>query len=281
MVVLLFRQIDARARVETELKDVQQTEAERLMIANQRLGEALERERRAREDSESASRLKDEFLMTLSHELRTPMNAILGWVRMLSTGAVPADERPRALETIGRNAQAQARLIEDLLDVSRAISGKLQLQPRRVDAAESVRAAADTLRPAMDAKRITFELRVEGELPPVLADPDRLQQVVWNLLSNAIKFTGAGGRVELVVAPVDTGVEIVVRDSGIGISQAFLPYVFERFRQADAGPRREQGGLGIGLSIARHLIELHGGTIAVESQGEGQGATFRIRLPAA
>ena len=281
LVLLLFRQIDARERAEQELADTQRVEAERLVTTNQRLNEALARERQAREESEAASRLKDEFLMTLSHELRTPMNAILGWVRMLSGDALGADQRPRALSTIERNAQAQARLIEDLLDVSRAISGKLQLQPRIINAADAVLAAAETLRPAMDFKRITFDVTVDRDLPPVLADPDRLQQIVWNLLSNAIKFTGPGGRVELHLQRVDAGIRITVRDNGTGISPAFIPYVFERFRQADAGPRREHGGLGLGLSIARHLVELHGGTISVESLGEGLGATFTIQLPTA
>jgi signal transduction histidine kinase len=281
LVLLLFRQIDARGRVEQELVDVQRLEADRLVTANQRLAEALDRERRAREDSESASRLKDEFLMTLSHELRTPMNAILGWVRMLASHTLPDEQHPRALTTIERNAQAQARLIEDLLDVSRAISGKLQLRPRIISAADALLAAAETLRPAMDAKRLIFDVTVDPDLPPVLADPDRLQQVVWNLLSNAIKFTAPGGRVELLLARSDNAVEITVRDTGIGISPAFMPFVFERFRQADAGPRREHGGLGIGLSIARHLVELHGGTITAESQGEGLGSTFRIHLPTA
>src|SRR5688500_18908694 len=279
LVLLLFRQIDARGRAEQELASSQQVEAERLVAVNRRLAEALDRERQAREESEAASRLKDEFLMTLSHELRTPMNAILGWVRMLSGNALDADQRPRALSTIERNAQAQARLIEDLLDVSRAISGKLQLQPRVINAADAVMSAAETLRPAMEAKRITFDATVARDLPPVLADPDRLQQIVWNLLSNAIKFTGSGGRVELHLERADPGIHITVRDDGIGIAPAFMPHVFERFRQADAGPRREHGGLGLGLSIARHLVELHGGTITVDSRGEGLGATFRIHLP--
>ena len=281
LVLLLFRQIDARGRAEQELADIQRVESERLVGANQRLAEALDRERRAREDSETASRLKDEFLMTLSHELRTPMNAILGWVRLLSGDTLAAEQRPRALSTIERNAQAQARLIEDLLDVSRAISGKLQLQPRTIDPADATLAAAETLRPAMDAKRITFDVAIDPDLPAVLADPDRLQQVVWNLLSNAIKFTASGGRVELALRRAEHGIQITVRDNGVGISPAFVPHLFERFRQADAGPRREHGGLGLGLSIARHLVELHGGTITADSQGPGLGATFTIHLPAA
>jgi signal transduction histidine kinase len=281
LVVVLVRQIDARTRAEQELLEVQQTEAERLMTANQRLEEALGRERRAREEVETASHLKDEFLMTLSHELRTPLNAILGWTRMLSSGSLPDDQRPRALGTIERNAQAQSRLIEDLLDVSRAISGRLRLHPRLINPAEPVLAAAETVKPAMDARRITFDIRVDREPPAVVADPDRLQQVVWNLLSNAIKFSPPGAQVELRLEPAPRSVEITVRDNGIGISPAFIPHVFERFRQADAGPRRERGGLGLGLSIARHLVELHGGTISVDSDGEGRGSTFRIQLPAA
>ena len=281
LVTFLFRQISERSRVEQALADVQRTESERLREANEQLALALGGERQARQESEAASRLKDEFLMTLSHELRTPLNAIVGWVRILMTGALPDDQRARALLTVERNAQAQAKLIEDLLDVSRAITGKLTLQMEVVNAADAVLAATETLRPAMDAKRLTFDAHVDGTLLPILADVDRLQQIVWNLLSNAIKFTPAGGRVELRVGAAPNGIEIAVRDSGAGIDPAFLPFVFDRFRQADASIRREQGGLGLGLAIARHLVELHGGTISAASDGPGRGSTFRIVLPAA
>lgn len=243
------------------------------------LAAAVERERHARQESEVASRLKDEFLMTLSHELRTPLNAIVGWVKMLTTGVLPPESRDQALATIERNAQAQTRLVEELLDVSRAISGKLQIHARPVNVADAVLAAVDTLRPAMIAKRLQFEEDVDRAIAPIVADPDRLQQIIWNLLSNAIKFTPGGGIVHLRVRREGPNVEILVRDNGIGITPEFLPFVFDRFRQADAGPRREQGGLGLGLAIVRHLVELHGGTVTAESEGPNKGSTFRVLLP--
>jgi signal transduction histidine kinase/ActR/RegA family two-component response regulator len=280
IVVGLLGQTAARVRAETELSQHQQVEADRLREANERLEGSLEREQRARRDAEAASRLKDEFLMTLSHELRTPLTAIYGWVRMLSTGVIPATERGRALATVERNALAQARLIDDLLDVSRAISGKLRLEPRPVNVAEIVRAAVDTVMPAVDAKGIQLRTTIDDATGVILADPDRVQQIVWNLLSNAIKFTPQDGVIDLTVTRSGNGVEIVVRDTGIGIHPEFVPYVFERFRQADVGSRRRYGGLGLGLAIVRHLVELHGGSVRAESTGEGQGATFRIVLPA-
>jgi signal transduction histidine kinase len=245
----------------------------------EQLAAALTRETETRREIEAAGRLKDEFLMTLSHELRTPLNAILGWSRMLTTGTVPEERRAQALAAIERNAQAQTRLVEDLLDVSRGLGGKLHIEPREVDVAEVVLGAAETLRPAMLAKRISFTVDVDRTLPPIQADPDRLQQVVWNLLSNAIKFTPERGSVQLRAAAAGTNVEIVVRDSGVGIDPDFLPFVFERFRQADARLNREFGGLGLGLSIARHLVELHGGSLSVHSEGLGHGAAFRVLLP--
>ena len=245
------------------------------------LGAAVEREREARRQAEVASRLKDEFLMTLSHELRTPLNAIAGWVKMLRTGALPQESRERALETVERNAQSQTRLVEELLDVSRAISGKLQIDARPVNPADPALAAVETLRPAMIARRLQFDADVDRTLDPIIADPDRLQQIVWNLLSNSIKFTPAGGVVHLHVGRAGANIEISVRDDGHGIASEFLPFVFDRFRQADAGPRREQGGLGLGLSIVRHLVELHGGTVTAESEGVGRGSTFRVVLPTA
>jgi signal transduction histidine kinase/ActR/RegA family two-component response regulator len=280
IVLGLLRQTAARARAEAELSQHQQVEADRLREANERLEGSLEGEQRARRDAEAASRLKDEFLMTLSHELRTPLTAIYGWVRMLSTGVIPATERERALATVERNALAQARLIDDLLDVSRAISGKLRLEPRPMNVAEIVRAAVDTVMPAVDAKGIELRTTIDDATGVILADPDRVQQIVWNLLSNAIKFTPQDGVIDLGVARSGNEVEIVVRDSGIGIHPEFVPYVFERFRQADVGSRRRYGGLGLGLAIVRHLVELHGGSVRAESPGEGLGATFRIVLPA-
>jgi signal transduction histidine kinase len=278
-VLVLLRQIDARAKVERELAESQRAEAERLRAANEQLAASLEREREARRETEQANRLKDEFLMTLSHELRTPLNAILGWIRMLTTDAVPRERQQQALDVIERNAKSQTRLVEDLLDVSRAITGKLQIEARVVNIADAVLAAVETVRPAISARRIVFESSVDQSLDPILADPDRVQQIVWNLLSNAIKFTPEGGWVRLRVNRDGTTVRIIVSDSGIGIAPSFLPFVFDRFRQADAGPRRERGGLGLGLAIVRHLVELHGGTVAAESAGEDQGATFTVTLP--
>jgi signal transduction histidine kinase len=280
IVLVLFRQMTARARVENELRRLQDDEATRLRGANEQLEAALEREQRARRDAEAASRLKDEFLMTLSHELRTPLTAIFGWVRMLATKPLTETERTRALGAVERNARAQTRLIDDLLDVSRAISGKLRLEPRPLHVADAVRAAIDTVAPAIDAKGIHLDLRIEPGIGAILADADRVQQIVWNLLSNAIKFTPEEGTIRVTVAEAGESVEIVVRDSGIGIHPEFVPYVFERFRQADAGSRRRFGGLGLGLAIVRHLVELHGGSVRAESSGEGQGATFRVTLPA-
>ena len=279
MAFILLRQMRARTKVEQELSDVQRLEAVRLRETNERLADALEREQRARRDSEAAGRLKDEFLMTLSHELRTPLTAIHGWVRMLATGVVPPHDQARALATIERNARAQTRLIDDLLDVSRAISGKLRLDARPVSVVDSVRTAIETLTPALDAKSIRIESTLDPAAGTIRADPDRVQQIVWNLLSNAIKFTPEHGTVRVAVTRAGTNVEIVVTDSGVGIQPEFVPYVFERFRQAEAGSRRRYGGLGLGLAIVRHLVELHGGTVTAESDGEGTGATFRVLLP--
>jgi signal transduction histidine kinase len=277
--LILFRQMNARERAEGELVRVRELEAEHLREANEQLASALERATEARRETEAAGRLKDEFLMTLSHELRTPLNAIAGWARMLSSGTVSAEKQPQALAAIERNAQAQTRLVEDLLDLSRGLGGKLQIDARPVNVAEVVLGAVDTLRPAIVAKGIAFETDIDRTLTPVSADADRLQQVVWNLLSNAIKFTPPRGTVHLRLADSGPNVEIVVRDSGVGIAREFLPFVFERFRQADARLNREFGGLGLGLSIAKHLVELHGGSLTAESEGLGKGATFRVLLP--
>ena len=275
----LFRQMSARTRIERELREVQQLESIRLRDANERLEGALAREQQARRESEEASYLKDEFLMTVSHELRTPLTAIFGWVRMLSTGSVPANERGLALAAVERNARAQTRLIEDLLDVSRAISGKLRIDARGIELKNVVEAAIETVRPALQAKRIRFQSSIDPALPQILADPDRVQQIVWNLLSNAIKFTPEEGTVQIRVTRADASVVIEVSDSGAGIPAAFVPHVFERFRQAEGGTRRKHGGLGLGLAIVRHLTELHGGSVSAESPGEGQGAVFRVQLP--
>jgi signal transduction histidine kinase len=277
--VVAVRQTAARARAERDLANLQRLEADRLRDTNEQLGQALEREQKARRESEAASYLKDEFLMTVSHELRTPLTAIHGWTRMLATNAVPDGERRRALAAIERNARAQTRLIDDLLDVSRAISGKLRIDARPINLAEVVLASVETLKPAMEARRIRFSSSIEPDLAPIVADPDRVQQIVWNLLSNAAKFTPDDGAVHLRVARAGSVVEIAVTDTGSGIAPEFLPFVFDRFRQGEGGTRRRFGGLGLGLAIARHLTELHGGTIAVDSAGEGRGATFTVALP--
>jgi len=247
--------------------------------AEQERARLLVLEQGARKQAEEANRIKDEFLATLSHELRTPLNAILGWVQVLRSGKLDETAAVRALETIERNARSQAQLIADLLDVSRIITGKLRLDFKPVDLRRIIDAALDSVRPAADAKGILLEVSTSPLASPVLGDADRLQQVVWNLLSNAMKFTPRGGRVEIRLRDSGTSALIRVTDTGIGIRPDFLPYVFDRFRQAEGSITRAHGGLGLGLSIVRHLIELHGGTVEVESEGEGKGATFSVRLP--
>jgi PAS domain S-box-containing protein len=244
------------------------------------LGKALEREQHARGQAELASRTKDEFLATLSHELRTPLNAILGWATMLRReGATPAQVGQGA-EVIERNARAQARIIEDLLDMSAIISGKVRLEVEKVDLASIVRAGIETARPTADAKGVSLGERIDLLAgAQVRGDPHRLQQVLWNLLTNAIKFTPRGGRVEVRLVPADGRAEISVSDTGEGIAPEFLPFVFDRFRQADASTTRRHGGLGLGLSIVKQLVELHGGTVRVESAGIGKGSSFTVTLP--
>lgn len=236
-------------------------------------------EQRARQEAEAANRTKDEFLGTLSHELRTPLTAILGWARMLSAGQLDESNRQRALETIERNARAQSQLIEDILDVSRVISGKLRLEVRPLDLGTVIEAAVDTALPAADAKDIRLQRVLDSGASMVSGDSTRLQQVVWNLLSNAIKFTPKGGRVQVRLERINSHVEIVISDTGQGMSADILPFIFERFRQADSTSTRAHGGLGLGLAIVRHLVELHGGTVEAESAGVGQGATFTVKLP--
>ena len=239
----------------------------------------FEREQRARAEAEQATRSKDEFLAVVSHELRTPLNAIAGWVQLLRAGTVPPAQTARALETVERNAKAQAQLIEDLVDVSRIVTRKLGLQKRAIDVADCVAAAVESVRPATEKKTITLTLTCAPALPSIMADPDRLRQVVSNLLNNAVKFTPRGGRIDVVVRADGDRLAIVVRDTGTGIAPAFLPHVFERFRQADARSTRAHGGLGLGLAIVRHVVELHGGTVRAESEGEGKGAAFTVELP--
>jgi signal transduction histidine kinase/ActR/RegA family two-component response regulator len=230
-------------------------------------------------DAQEANRLKEDFLATLSHELRTPLNALLGWTHILKLSSLDDPSRKRALESIERNAHAQGVLINDLLDVSRVISGKLRLDVQTVDLTAVVLAAIDAVRPAVRAKEIEFSVSLAPIAGEVRGDPDRLQQVMWNLLSNAVKFTPPSGRVSLKVEETGGAVQIVVADSGAGIDPAFLPHVFERFRQADSSTTRTQGGLGLGLAIVRHLVDLHGGAVTVESEGRGSGATFVVTLP--
>lgn len=245
-------------------------------IENVRL---FERETFARAEAEAASRAKDEFLATLSHELRTPLTAMLGWTSLLRTGNLAEGLSERALEVIERNARTQAQLIEDILDVSRIITGKLNLNVQPVELSSIVEAAVNTVRPAVEAKTIDLSLNLDERAGVVSGDPTRLQQVFWNLLSNAVKFTPQGGRIEVRLERAREFVLVRVSDTGSGISRAFLPYVFDRFRQADSTTTREHGGLGLGLSIVRHVVEMHGGTVKAESEGEGLGATFTVSLP--
>ncbi|ODG96303.1 histidine kinase [Nostoc sp. KVJ20] len=248
-------------------------------LAEQERELLLEREQAARADAEAASRMKDEFLATLSHELRTPLNAILGWAQLLRTRKFDETMTGRALETIERNTKSLAQLIEDVLDVSRIIRGTLNLSMNRVKLVPLVEAAIDTVYPAAQAKEISINCRFDPEVEVVVGDANRLQQVVWNLLSNAVKFTPKGGRVDVQLERIESYVQIRVSDTGGGIAAEFLPHVFERFRQADSSTTRSHGGLGLGLAIVRHLVELHGGTVSAESPGIGQGATFVISLP--
>jgi signal transduction histidine kinase len=230
-------------------------------------------------DAETASQAKDEFLATLSHELRTPLHAMLGWARLLRTGALDEATQARALETLERNTRLHAQLIEDLLDVSHIITGKLRIDVRPVAPASVIAAALEAVRPAADAKGVRLETRADPLAGPVAGDADRLQQVVWNLLSNAVKFTPRGGRVDVRLAVADGQARLEVADTGRGISPEFLPHLFERFRQADGPAARSFGGLGLGLALVRHIVELHGGTVRAESAGAGRGATFTVELP--
>ncbi|HXH82260.1 MAG TPA: PAS domain S-box protein, partial [Candidatus Tectomicrobia bacterium] len=260
-------------------------DAELLQLVADRVALAIEHtrvheaERRARAEAEAANRAKDDFLATLSHELRTPLNAILGWARMLREGKLDPPQTARALEVIERNALAQTQLISDLLDVSRIITGRVRLDVQSVDLPAVVDAAVDAVRPAAEAKDITVQVDLEPGLGTVQGDPARLQQVLWNLVSNGVKFTGRGGVVTVHGARRGSMVELVVRDTGVGIRPEVLPHVFDRFLQADSTTTRTHGGLGLGLAIVRHLVELHGGTVHAASDGEGQGATFTVRLP--
>jgi PAS domain S-box-containing protein len=251
---------------------------ERKRVEDER-GELLASERAARRQAEEANRAKDEFLATLSHELRTPLNAIVGWAHVLRSGVTDQATTERGLDVIERNARTQARLIDDVLDVSRIVAGKLRLNFTLVDLPHVIEAALDAVRPAAENKGVQLQPVLDPDAGPVSGDADRLQQVVWNLLSNAIKFTPRGGHVQVRLWKVDSHVEIVVADDGAGIAPEFVAHVFERFRQADSSSTRTHGGLGLGLAIVRHLVELHGGAVAVTSAGVGHGSTFTVKLP--
>jgi CheY-like chemotaxis protein len=232
------------------------------------------------EELEQANQVRAEFVATVSHELRTPLNAVLGWARVLKTSDLAPSLRARALESIERNAVAQARLIDDLLEVSRIVTGKLRLRVRTIDLAQVVDAAVDVVRPAADAKEIHLEREYAGQPWPTMGDPDRLQQIAWNLLSNAVKFTPRGGTVRVSLDRREASDRLTVADTGRGIEPAFLPHVFAAFRQADASTTRDHGGLGIGLAIVRQLAEMHGGAVTAESGGPGRGSRFTVLLPA-
>lgn len=261
------------AELQLEVTERKQAEQERARL--------LVREQAAREEAERANRTKDEFLATLSHELRTPLSAILGWSHLVRTGKLDDSQMSRAFETIERNARSQSQLIDDLLDVSRIITGKLQIDRRPVDLAAVIEAAVESVRPAFEAKAIDFSTAVEATGCFVPGDANRLQQIFWNLFSNAIKFTPNEGKVRVTVSCDDCKVQISISDTGIGISSNFLPYIFDRFRQADGSTTRIHGGLGLGLAIVRHLVDLHEGTVEVESKGKGEGSTFTVSLPIA
>jgi signal transduction histidine kinase/CheY-like chemotaxis protein len=266
-----LRFLDLLVRQAADLIEQRQTAAEREQL--------LAREQAAREEADLANRIKDEFLAVLSHELRSPLNPILGWTKLLRNGKLNATKTAQALEIIERNAKLQSQLIEDLLDVSRILRGKLSLNMAPVNLASTIKAALETVRLAAEAKSIQIQTVFDPMIGKVLGDTARLQQVIWNLLTNAVKFTPEGGRVEILLQPIGSQAQIQVRDTGKGISPDFLPHVFEYFRQADATTTRTFGGLGLGLAIVRHLVELHGGTVLADSPGEGQGATFTVSLP--
>ena len=269
------RDITERKRAEEALKKAKE-EAE---TANRERLHLLDSEREARSQAERANRMKDEFLATLSHELRTPLNAVVGWANILRLGKIQGEELEQGLETIERNARIQAQIIEDLLDMSRIISGKVRLEVQRIDLAAVLNESIETFRATAEAKGVRLKAVVDPFAGPISGDPSRLQQVFWNLLSNAIKFTPKGGKVQVLLERVNSDVKVSVIDTGEGIVPEFLPYVFDRFQQGDASTTRRHGGLGLGLAIVKQLVELHGGNVHATSAGIGQGATFIVRLP--
>jgi signal transduction histidine kinase len=251
----------------------------RARLAEEQRAELYRREREARAEAEAANIAKDDFVAMVSHELRTPLNAILGWTRMVRGGKLAEEQEERALDTIERNAIAQAQLIDDLLDMSTILSRKLTIDRQTVDLVGVVRTAVDAIRPGAQAKDVTLDIQVPDAICNIVGDAPRLQQVIWNLLTNSIKFTPKGGKVTLELTDGETGPEIKVVDTGRGIDPEFLPQVFDRFRQGDRGSRRTQGGLGLGLAIVKHIVELHGGTVLAKSAGVGFGSTFTVWLP--
>ncbi|MCA1584488.1 MAG: response regulator [Acidobacteria bacterium] len=262
-------------RVLAELREAN----ERLIVAGLRLQQLADHARAAQDQAEAANHAKDEFLAAVSHELRTPLNAILGWTHLLRRGDVTGEAADRALETIERNAKLQTRLISDLLQVSQIVTGQLRLDVEPVDLAPLLTAAINSLQPAVTAKDIILSSHTDPGVARVLADPARVQQMIWNLVSNAIKFTPRNGTSEVALRQAGSAAEISVKDSGIGIEAAFVPYMFDRFRQADGTAHRAFGGLGLGLAIVRQLMELHGGTVKGESSGAGRGSTFTLTFP--
>jgi PAS domain S-box-containing protein len=271
----LQRELEARTAAEEALR-LSEARLKQVVMEREQL---LQSERYARSEAERLSHMKDEFLATLSHELRTPLNAIQGWATLLRQRDVAAEDRARGLEAIERNVRAQAQIVSDLLDMSRIISGKIHLEVQLISLQEVIHNAVEAVHASADAKKLRVCTLLDSRVGFVRGDPSRLQQILWNLLTNAVKFTPAGGRIQVVLERVNSHVEIVVEDTGIGISADFLPLVFERFRQADAATTRRHGGLGIGLSIVKTLVELHGGSVRVKSAGENQGTTFVIALP--
>jgi signal transduction histidine kinase len=253
----------------------------RIRDANQHLVVASVRAQQLLEEAEQTNRVKDEFLATVSHEFRTPLNAILGWARVLESTELPRGRAEHAIAAIGRSASVLAHMVDDLLDTARILKGSVRLAPQPVDLAAVTHVALDAVRPLAAIRNVQLAWEAAPDCRPVSGDADRLQQVFWNLLSNAVKFTPAGGRVHVSLEPSDGHMEVRVTDTGLGISQEFLPHVFERFRQADDATTRRHTGLGLGLGIVRQLVELHGGTVRAASPGAGQGATFSVRLPVA
>jgi PAS domain S-box-containing protein len=267
--------------IQCNIRDIterRRREAERELLLEEALTTRAEADT-ARAEADTANRIKDEFLAVLSHELRTPLTSILGWSNLLTTGGLDEQASKRALETIVRNARAQRQLIDDLLDISRIITGRLRINVRPVELAPIIEAVVDGMHPAADCRDIHIQTTLEPLMSPVSGDPDRIQQIIWNLVTNAIKFTPKGGRIEVRLERIHSHIEITISDTGQGIAPEFLVHVFERFRQSDSSSTRTHGGLGLGLSIVRELVEMHGGTVTAHSPGEGQGTIFKVILP--